>query len=408
MGEKMHSKSAGLIAAFIAGFSYYIVYDSRWLSNPNPMLFISTLFFYSLWKIISGGRRRWWVICTFLLGVSLQFESASAFFYLFIYAIFIFWRLISSYSLKEIVNKNRLKSFFRTNLRLITVSSIVFAATLLPQIIFNFRHGNILINNFIKLFTTDRSFSKPITIYILETRIDYFWSAFMGKIFIGNKLREIIFASLSLAALIIGKKHLPKDLMTLFGIFLIIPMVGYILFQGNFGNMYDYYLIGYFLPFILLFSIGMAEFAKSFLGKIALILLFFYFIRINSDPLSGIIKNPLEGPTDIKLKSQIKAVNWVFENAAGRGVYNIDIYVPPVIPYAYDYLFLWQGTKHCGESLCGKVTYQTPILYTLFEQDPPHPQRLKEWMERQAGLGIVEEETHFGGITIQRRIRIEP
>ena len=277
---------------------------------------------------------------------------------------------------------------------------------MIPQLLFNFRHDNILLNNFLKLFIHEKAFSKSITVFILETRLDYFWSAFMGKIFIGQNRYSVVFASLSLASLIVGKNRMPKGLLTLFAIFLITPMVGYILFQGNFGNIYDYYLIGYFLPFILIFSIGLSEFARSFIGKLFLIGFFIIFFQINLDPLGGIVKNPMNGPTDIKFGSQLKAVNWVFENAAGRGVYNIDIYVPPVIPYAYEYLFLWQGTVRCGESLCGQVSYQTPILYTLYEQDPPNPQRLQAWLDRQKGIGIVEEETQFGGITVQRRKRM--
>ena len=406
LGSNMHSRSTGIIASIIGGFSYYIVYNSRWLSNPNPMLLISMLFLYSLWKIITVGKGKWWVISALLLGVSLQFESASAFFYLFVYIIFLIWRLLNTISVGKLIRTNWIAAFIKKNFKVILISFFAFFITLIPQLLFNFRHDNILLNNFLKLFIHEKAFSKPITVFILETRIDYFWSAFMGKIFIGQNRYAIIFASLSLASLIIGKNRLPKGLPTLFAIFIITPMVGYILFQGNFGNIYDYYLIGYFLPFILIFSIGLSEFARSFIGKLFLIGFFIIFFRINLDPLGGIVKNSMDGPTDVKFGSQLKAVNWVFDNAAGRGVYNIDVYVPPVIPYAYDYLFLWQGTVRCGESLCGQVTYQTTILYTLFEQDPPNPQRLQAWMDRQKGIAIVEEETRFGGITIQRRRRI--
>lgn len=407
LGRQIHSRSAGLIAAVVAGFSYYIIYYSRWLSNPNPMLLLSMIFFYSLWKIISGGRRRWWPVSAFVVGVSLHFESASAFFYLFIYSLFILWFLIRYLKgLKGGLIGSKFWHFVKLNSRLIIVSCICLLVTFIPQIIFNFRHDNLLMDNFLKLFTEEKAFSKPLTVSVLETRIAYFWSAFMGKIFIGWNKQAYIFAALSLASLILGKKHLAKGTLPLFSIFLITPMLGYILFQGNFGNIYDYYLIGYFLPFILLFSIGLAEFSTTLLGKLLLLLFFVYFFRVNMIPIRAMIKNPMDGPTDIKLGSQIRAVDWVFENAAGRGVYNVDVYVPPVIPYAYDYLFLWQGWKKCGESLCGKVDYTTSMIYTLYEQDPPNPQRLKAWLDNQQGASFVEEEARFGGITVQRRRRL--
>jgi hypothetical protein len=50
---------------------------------------------------------------------------------------------------------------------------------------------------------------------------------------------------------------------------------------------------------------------------------------------------------------------------------------------------------------------RVPLLYTLYEEDPPHPERLEAWLARQKGIGIVEEEESFGGITVQRRKRIE-
>ena len=405
LGSEMHSRTAGLIGAVIGGFSYYIIYNSRWLSNPNPMFLLSMLFLLSLWRIVRDGEKKWWTISLFLVGVSLHFESASAFFYIPVFIIFTLWRLLSVERTNTILSDGWLIRFVKINRRVIFHTLLAFFLTLIPQIVFNFRHENILLNNFIKLFTRDNAFSKPLTFFILETRIDYFWNVFMNKIYIGWNREAIIFSSLVLGALIVGRKTLRKAVIGLFMIFLLTPMAGYILFQGNFGNIYDYYMIGYFLPFILLYAIGLAELSKTFIGKVALIWFFVIFFRVNMIPISGIFKNPMDGPTDIKFGSQVRAVNWVFENAAGRGMYNVDVYVPPVIPYAYDYLFLWQGTKLCGENLCGKVDYQTPILYTLYEQDPPHPERLEAWLDKQEGIGLVEESVKFGGITVERRKR---
>ncbi len=405
MGAEMHSKTAALIASAITSFSYYIIYNSRWLSNPNPMFLLSVLFLYSLWKIIDDGRKKWWPASVLILGISLHFESASAVFYIPLFIIFSLWRILSLYSLKNLLSKAWRISFLKRNKKIIFVSGMVFIATLLPQLLFNIRHNNILFDNFMKLFFQEKAFGKPLTIFILETRIGYFWNVFMNKIFIGINKESVIFSALAAGALIVSKRRLKKGVIALFSIFLITPMVGYTLFQGNFGNIYDYYMIGYFFPFMLLFAIGLAELFRTFIGKIMLIYFFIFFFKINMIPIGGIFKNPMDGPTDIKFTSQKKAVDWVFEDAAGRGVYNVDVYVPPVIPYAYDYLFLWRGSERCGQTLCGKVDYLTPILYTLYEKDPPHPERLKAWLDKQEGIGYVEESAVFGGITVERRKR---
>jgi len=124
-------------------------------------------------------------------------------------------------------------------------------------------------------------------------------------------------------------------------------------------------------------------------------------------PLVGnLIAAGVDGPTHITLGNQLQAVNWVFEDASALKEFNVDVYVPPVIPHAYDYLFLWQASKRCGRNLCGMVKEpQKEIVYVLYEVDPPHPERLENWIARYRGNTQVEREERFGGITIQRRRR---
>jgi len=88
LGKSMHSRTAGIIAATIGAFSYYIMTFGRWLSNPNPILLSSLLLLYSMWMVMSGKSKKWWIGIAFFAGISLQFESASAVFYLPIVAIF--------------------------------------------------------------------------------------------------------------------------------------------------------------------------------------------------------------------------------------------------------------------------------------------------------------------------------
>jgi hypothetical protein len=57
--------------------------------------------------------------------------------------------------------------------------------------------------------------------------------------------------------------------------------------------------------------------------------------------------------------------------------------------------------------LCGlKIEERVDLLYTLYEADPPHPDRIGTWLERQEGIGVVEKEASFGGITVQERTRL--
>jgi len=416
LGTKMHSRVAGLIAAFIGAFSYNIFTLSRWLSNPTPMLFLSTLLFWFLWEIVnttqsSEARTQnlktqntkyvihntnpwWWVLAVLTIGISLHFESASAVFYMPMFAVFAIWQRKKLPPLKYIL-----------------ISGALFLVTLGPQILFNIRHDNILFKNFTDLLFGEKAF-RGVTKFILEERLKYFWGVYSGKIFLGTGYIVTAFATIS-AAMLFGYFSKFKNQIILFAIFFLTPVVGYTLFQGNYGNIYDYYTIGYFMPLILFFAIGMGELAKHWGGFLIIALYFYHFANLNLVPIKNYLTATV-ATRPIAMEDQLQAVNWVYDDAAKFGrEFNVDVYVPPVIPHSYEYLFLWQGSLRqargglgCGQDLCGlKKDVTTNVLYTLYEADPPNPHRLEAWLERQEGIGRVIEEARFGQVTVQRRER---
>ena len=185
---------------------------------------------------------------------------------------------------------------------------------------------------------------------------------------------------------------------------LMVPIVFMLFYQGNYGRIWDYYFTGVFPLFVLLFAAGMAGWGRwnrvAGVGIVAAFLVIFG--RDNGVLLRNYLRAGVDGPTHITLGNMKQAVSWVF-NDAGERQFNVDVYVPPVIPHSWDYLFLWMGETKYGRQ---PETEQVPLLYTLYEMDPPHPERLEEWMRRQEGIGKVEEEVKFGGVGVQRRIRI--
>ncbi|KKT32194.1 MAG: hypothetical protein UW20_C0022G0007, partial [Candidatus Woesebacteria bacterium GW2011_GWB1_44_11] len=104
----------------------------------------------------------------------------------------------------------------------------------------------------------------------------------------------------------------------------------------------------------------------------------------------------------IAYSNQLAAIDWIYNFSNGRD-FNVDEYVPPVIPYAYQYLFEWLGTQKYQRLPLDK---NIPLLYTLYEADPDHPERLQAWLDRQKGIGTVLKEQRFGGIVVQERQRI--
>lgn len=393
LGKEMHSKTAGVFAAILGSLSYYIVLAGRWVSNPTPILLTSVLLFWALWEIAKDKKNKdlLWMLVAVLVGASIQFESASGVFYIPIVIIF------------SLVFRSSFPSA-----RTFLISFCIFLLSLMPQILFNFRHENLLFNNFYKVIVQERSFRLNFW-DVLQIRLAYFWDVFQSKLFLGLSNYSHATTLLSLLSLLYFRNSLNKNIFIIFGIFLGVPAFFYILFQGNYGNIYDYYLTGYYLPMILLFGLGLAVlFKASFLGKIVVTFFFIGFIFHNGVLVRNFLSAGVDGPTHITLGNQKQAVNWIYDNAQKNNIpsYNIDVYVPPVIPYAYDYLFLWLGEQRCGKSLCGyEKEEQEKIIYILYEVDPPHPERLTNWLSRYEGNTKILEEARFGGIFVQRRER---
>jgi hypothetical protein len=206
---------------------------------------------------------------------------------------------------------------------------------------------------------------------------------------------------------VVGRFLKRKTALTVFGIFLGAPIIGYIFFQGNYGNIYDYYMTGYYLPMILLFALGLGVMWRTFVGKISVLIFLLAFLSVNGQLLRNHLSAGVDGPTHVTLGNELQAVNWAYKDAEDLEEFNVDVYVPPVIPHSYDYLFLWRGTQKCGKSLCGlRKDVNVSYVYVLYEQDPPAPERLSNWLIRYQDSTIVEREARFGGVTVQRRKRV--
>ena len=209
-------------------------------------------------------------------------------------------------------------------------------------------------------------------------------------------LAVFIFGS---ALLFLFRRHHKIVMINLIWLFL--PLFFLLFFVGNYGQLYDYYLTGYFPAFIILIAL-ILDYFLSFSPLFCLLLI--PYLSLNMVHLKNyLIANP-DGPTHISLGNEMLAVNYVCDRTKNSD-YNYDVYVPPVIPHTYDYLFSWLALKgNCTPQQASQV----PLLYTLFlfEVDLSNPQNLSAWLQRQQKIGTIVEEKRFGGITVQKRQRI--
>lgn len=381
LGFKIQDRATGLIAAGIASFSFNIVMASRWLSNPTPMLLLSVFFVWMI-ILITEGKRWAWAAVVFIAALSLfHFGSAGEVFYFAALAVLAFWQ------------KKRLP-----NKKILIFALCLLLFSILPLIAFDIKNHGLLFGNIKKFIITDEGFKLP-TWQLVGNKIGFYYQVFTSKIFNARyHLEKFLLAGI----LFFFIYHL-RDLFKKTGVKILIlllssMMLGLIFFQGNFGNIYDYYLTGYYLPFLLLLAIALGYMWKFRLGKLFVAYFVYLFLVNNAQMLEFKLTDGGMGPNSISFKAQKEAVAWLYGNAGGEK-FNVDVYVPPVIPYAYDYLLKWQVNPNL-------VREETHLLYLLYEHDPDHQERLDVWLARQKGIGKMIEQQKFGAIIVERRLRI--
>ncbi len=381
LAKKIAGFKAGLVALVISSLSYNLVGSARWLSNPTPMFIISASIIYFFFKVIDG--RKWaYLPLAFLMGLSMQFGSAAEVFYFPALGLFVLF------------NKQ-----LWPDLKTIIFSGLILAIPFSPQIIFDVRHDGILSKNIHKFFVDDQSFQLSF-IDTIRVRLPFYYDMYSKKLFPMVQSLFIPFGLIALVSFVSRLKKLsPHE--SFLGLLFFFPLIGMLFFHGNKGNVYDYYFTGYYLVFVILFSVSLTQLISEKIAFAATLIFLGIFLKQNLIELSYYIKAG-EGPY-ITLSSEIQAVDWVYKDAKGVP-FNTDAYVPPMIPYAYDYLFLWRGTK-IHKTLPTKELL--PLLYTIQEPDPGHQTLLNTWRTRQSTFSSVEYTYLAGPLIVERRQRHE-
>lgn len=380
IAKEFFDRKTAILTTFLVSFSYSLVIFSRWLSHPPLLSTFSLVIIYALLKIYRG-KEKWWLIVGLFLGICLQLEAAAATFFIPTILVFAFWQ------------RKKIKNF-----SLIIVSLFLFLLTLAPQIIFNFRHQGILFASFQKFLVGEKSFSPPFLELARERLMVYFGILF-SKFFYAKQNLSLIWLPILIGLGFLKRKEIFAGERKILVFWLFLPLIFYLFYQGNQGFFLDYYFSGIWLIFMILISFLLVSIWPKIWGKFLVLIFLISFIYVNFSQLLIYSRIGI----GVLFRDQIAALNWIYQDAQ-KQEFNVDIYVPPVIPHAYDYLFKWHGQKEFGRQ---PVAKQVTLLYTLSEADAPHPERLKAWFERQQTLSKIIAEESFGEIKVQKRERIK-
>lgn len=381
IAKKIAGRKAGLIAIILMAFSRELIDLSRWLSNPSPIFISVPLMILGLMFIRENYHRTfWWTVVALMLGLNLQFEMASEIWF------------IPALAILALLYKE-----FRPTIKEFVLGTVVFLSTLVPQVLFDLLHGGLMRKGIADHFAS----GKPSFLFDIEKvllRTSQFQDIYASIYAQGSHKLILIFTALFFLLFIVHSKFRDK-VMPLFILFAT-PFFILLFYHGNEGNFYSYYMIGTFPIFVLLTATTFAKYIRYF--PISLLILFFLwvFAKTNFVHTRNFLIAGVDGPTHITLGNQLQAIDWIYKDANGQP-FNIDTYVPPVIPYSYEYLYWWRGKMYNTQP----TTELLPLLYTLYEVDPPHPERLEAWQERQDGIGQIKQTVQFGGIYVNKRVR---
>ncbi|MDO8488374.1 MAG: glycosyltransferase family 39 protein [bacterium] len=383
IGKQYFNRSTGLLAATFASLSFYLVLAQRWLANPTPLPFFALIAVWSILEVVHGRAKWWsWLSIGLAIGLGLQFEAASATFFL------------PATALTLLIFRRQINWHWRW----VALGGAAFLATLLPQVIFDFRHQHILWQALQNFLVGEKSFRLEVS-----SRLSFFFEIFVNKFVPDLRIGKLFAVAVAILS-VINFKQLKSKAVSVLLIWWLTPVVGLLFYHGNNGYVWDYYFTGVYPAVVILVAWVLVTATKrNWWSKVTVAILAGIFFFQNVPLMRNYLISGVDGPATIALGNQLQAIDWIYQDYEERE-FNVDVYVPPVIPHAYDYLLLWQGTNVHSQL---QQAEQVPLLYTLYEVDPPHPERLQAWLARQAGIGQVETEASFGGITVQRRHRIE-
>lgn len=379
------SRVAGLIAAFLGAVSFNWIRNDRWLSNPSPISFFGPLTLLLLY--LSAKKSKYFIWVGLLLGLNFQMETSGTMFTLFGVIVWVIYQKI-----------------YR-DLKSLLISIGLFLATFIPQALFDLRHNFLITKNFFKFIQTGNgsgsSFGIP-TAYQFDQRLKAVYATFIDKIEINPTNMGIGLILFILVVVFVNKKLRESLLVKLLLIWILVPVILIFFYRGNFERFYGYYFNSLIPAFFLLIGLTLATISKNLIGKIATLVFLVVFFMNQWQILPGYLNDQLDGENTIALGNQVKAIDWVYQDV-GKGEFNTDVYVPPVVPYAYDYLF-----KYLSDARYGRLPDEKLVenLYTIREYDSDQ-KRVDAWTRRQEGIGSIEKVATFGGITVEKRKRIK-
>lgn len=376
--------SSPLFFAALIAFSPTMIGTSSQIWNPNMVPILICLWLLFIYFLIKDRQ-----IALFFIAIlsTLMIETEAAFGVFFVVAqtvtVLLFFR-------KQI------------NLKRILYCIGGFMIIIWPRIIFDLRHSFLMSRNIVAFFRQPEGAKTDLLSRFIDRSLDFFylWTQTFSN-------ENIILGGLLILGIVIVLvkyyRFFNNSSKTLIKILISIIVLMYLQFSLYPGDFWQYYLIGlpvlYGAVFFLAYSVleGRVR-AKKFL---LLPILYLLFLLQPIKHIKGIAGDNWEGDAAV-YRNVRQAVETVYRDADGQE-FNYIVYTPPVIPYTYQYLFVWLAdTKYHNYP----QAENRKLLYVLIEPEYEHPEFQERWLALHESDGkIVAHQKLRGGILLQKRER---
>lgn len=379
---------------------------ARYFWNANSMPFFTTFFFAAMILAAREKITRNLLLLGIISGLSMQIEAA-------------FGLLLFPFAFLYLC-------FDKTKLKQLLVLIIGFGVTLIPQVLFELKHGFIMTKVLLSEFTgkgdmlgekinmSERLTQRWEHLNLLVLRSSHLPPNWVPYIYLSGLILLI-----SLMALRVKKVSLKTWSMSFF--FILFSAIFYLLFPQK---LKIWYTLGLSIPLVIFLSsvLNYLLISKFKILKILAVFLvystIYYAVKSQTDYTRDVALKPSDDRSN--MRNEMAAVDWVYENAQGQG-FKVFSYLPSVYDFPYNHLFWWYGNQKYGYQpsetayLPGQPEYirdvdklwtnkksaNSDMTFLIIEKDVDMPSRTEAWLGNFSKLCTVKETTFAWGTEVK-------
>lgn len=370
--NKIADRRAAAIGSILFAVSYPLIIYSRWLSNPNLVVPLTILIFYSL--VTSEKKPRYLLVLatSFALLIHLQIAVAVLIALPVLY-LFVKLRLY----------KHRLY---------LLIAGALFGILMSTYILFEVKNNFLISNSFINNFSGE----KTVTTERVKT-LDGFYDHLADFFFADRRWLSFIFL-LGLCSYVL--LFLRKNKFAAFFVLAVItpPILFYITGFGPLRHFYNASPV--FLIIVTAIVLSHLYSRSRVLSLLVLGIILFSNLQTYTNRIPENVANFLYHAQRMYLGDEQKIIDYAYAKANGQP-FSYDYYS---IPYwkseAWEYLFNWYGMHTYGYRPTEK---RTETFYVFMEPDESQPQYQNTWYQNLNKESLVVSSFTSRHLTVEER-----